>query len=115
MDLLLALYALGGLLLAGLSVPLVLHKIRPNGFYGFRVPDAQENPQLWYKVNEFAGRRFVIVGLGTSIGAIVLYYIANQSLQSYALGCLGLFVAFFLWGMITSFLHLRTLQAESEK
>ena len=31
MDTFLVLYAVGGLLLAGLSVPLILHKIPPNG------------------------------------------------------------------------------------
>jgi hypothetical protein len=107
MVILLALYSFSGLLLAGLSVPLILHKIPPNGLYGFRVPSTLENPQLWYKVNAYAGRRFVLVGLGTAIGASILYFITQPDVEEYALSCLGVFLALFLWGIITSILYLR--------
>lgn len=110
MEILLALYALSGLLLAGLSVPLILHKIPPNGLYGFRIPSTLENPELWYKVNAYAGRRLLVVGLGTSVGSIVLYYTMPASVDAYALSCLGLFLALFLWCIITSFLYLKSLQ-----
>jgi uncharacterized membrane protein len=107
---LLALYSFSGLLLAGLSVPLILHKIPPNGLYGFRVPSTLENPQLWYKVNAYAGKRLLVVGLGTAIGSIILYYFTIPNLEEYALSCLGLFLALFLWCIITSFLYLRSIQ-----
>lgn len=110
MVILLALYSFGGLLLAGLSVPLILHKIPPNGLYGFRVRVTIDNPQLWYKVNAYAGRRLLILGLGTALGAIVLYYLTAQDVEKYALSCLGLFLALFLWAVITSFLYLRTIE-----
>lgn len=108
MVILLALYSFSGLLLAGLSVPLILHKIPPNGLYGFRVPSTLENPQLWYKVNAYAGRRFVLVGLGTAIGASILYFTTQPDVEKYALSCLGVFLALFLWGIITSILYLRS-------
>jgi len=107
MVILLALYSFSGLLLAGLSVPLILHKIPPNGLYGFRVPSTLENPQLWYKVNAYAGRRFVLVGLGTAIGGIILFFTTQPDVEEYALSCLGVFLALFLWGIITSILYLR--------
>ena len=110
MVILLALYAFGGTLLAGLSVPLILNKIPPNGLYGFRVPSTLENPGLWYKINAFAGRRFMVVGLGTAVGSIILFYNSQQNVDRYALSCLGLFLALFLWGIITSFLYLRSVQ-----
>jgi hypothetical protein len=111
MVILLALYAFGGLLLAGLSVPLILHKIPPNELYGFRIPSTIENPELWYKVNAYSGRRFLVAGLGTSFGAIILYFTSPSSVDVYALSCLGLFLGLFLWAMITSFLYLRSLQS----
>lgn len=110
MVLLLALYSFGGLALAAFSVPLVLRRIPPNGFYGFRLRGSSENPQIWYKINAFAGRRMVVVGLGTAIGAIILYYTIAHDLERYALSCLGLFLALFLWAMISSFLYLRALE-----
>jgi hypothetical protein len=106
---LLALYSFGGLLLAGLSVPLILHKIPPNGLYGFRLPSTIANPTLWYKVNAYAGRRFLVVGLGTAVGAIILYFVTSHNLDEYALSVLGFFLALFLWGIITSFLYLKSI------
>ncbi len=109
MVILLALYAFGGLLLAGLSVPLILQKIPPNGLYGFQLPSTLNNPMLWYKVNAYAGWRFLVVGLGTSAGAIILYYTTNANVEKYAMSCLGVFLGLFFWGLITSFLYLRSL------
>jgi hypothetical protein len=110
MDIMLALYAISGLLLAGLSVPLIKHKIPPNGLYGFRVRSTIENPELWYKVNEYSGWRLLVTGLGTAVGSIILYYTAPASVDAYALSCLGLFLAFFFWAIITSYLYLKQLQ-----
>ena len=110
MEILLALYSIGGLVLAGLSVPLILQKIPPNGLYGFRIPSTLNNPGLWYKVNAYAGRRLLVAGLGTSVGSIILYYMVNSSVDAYAMSCLGLFLALFLWAMITSFLYMKSVQ-----
>jgi hypothetical protein len=110
MEILLSLYALGGLLLAGLSVPMILKKIPPNGLYGFRLPSTVNNPVLWYDVNAYAGWRLLVVGLGSAIGSIILYYTVDSSVDAYALSCLGLFLALFLWAMISSFLYLRSQQ-----
>jgi hypothetical protein len=115
MEILLALYAVSGLVLAGLSVPLILGKIPPNGLYGFRIPATMENSQLWYKVNTYSGKRLLVVGLGSAIGSIILYYTVNTSADAYALSCLGLFLALFLWAIITSFLYLKSAQQESKE
>ncbi len=107
---LLALYSFGGLLLAGVSVPLVLQKIPPNGLYGLRIRSTLENPQLWYRVNAYAGRRLLVVGLGTALGSIILYFTSGNNIEQYALSCLAVFLAFFLWAIISSFLYLRSVQ-----
>jgi uncharacterized membrane protein len=107
MVILLALYSFAGVILAGLSVPLILHKIPPNGLYGFRSRSTLDNPQLWYKVNTYAGKRLLVTGLGTSTAAIILYY-TTSNVEEYALSCLGFFLALFLWMMVTSFLYLRS-------
>jgi uncharacterized membrane protein len=91
----LALYSLGGLIIAGISVPLILYKIPPNSFFGFRNQSTRDNPRLWYKINAYAGMR-----------SNILYYL-SASLEEYALSCLGVFLALFLWTMITSFLYMR--------
>lgn len=108
MVIILALYAFGGLAIAGLSVPLILGKIRPNSMFGLRARNAADDPRLWYKVNAYAGQRFLVVGLGTSAGAIILYYTTLSNVERYALSCLGVFLALFLWGVFTSFLYSRS-------
>jgi uncharacterized membrane protein len=110
MDTLLIFYSIGGLLLAGLSVPLILHKIPPNWLLGFRVPSTLEKPELWYRVNSYAGKRLLVVGLGTAVGAIFLYYMVDSNLKAYAMSCLGLFLGLFLWGIITSYLFMRSIR-----
>jgi uncharacterized membrane protein len=110
MVLLLALYCFAGVLLAGLSVPLILRKIPPNGLYGFRIPSTLNDPQLWYHVNAYSGKRLLVVGLGTAIGAIILFYTTAENIDQYALSCLGVFLALFLWAIISSFLYLRGIQ-----
>ena len=77
-------------------------------------PSTIDNPKLWYKVNAYAGRRLMVVGLGTAVGAIILYYTVNSSIDAYALSCLGLFLALFLWAIISSFLFLKSSQRESK-
>lgn len=113
MEILFALYAFGGLALAGLSVPLILNKVPPNRYYGFPARSILKDSKLWYRVNSYAGRRFMLAGLGTSIGSIILFYVSKPDLNAYAFSCLGLFIALFLWGSFSSFLYLRSIQDKS--
>ena len=41
------------------ALPLALGVIPPNRWYGFRVPGALQNPELWYDLNELAGKLVV--------------------------------------------------------
>ncbi len=51
-----------GLLFIGLSIPMVLRKIPPNSWYGWRTPKAYESPEIWYEINRYAGRDFLVMG-----------------------------------------------------
>jgi hypothetical protein len=106
---LLVMYVGSGLLLVGLSIPLILGKIKTNGFYGFRVKSTMENPALWYAVNTYAGWRLLATGLVTVVSAIGLYFVQGLSLDTYALACLGVFAVVFLGSLIQSILYLRKI------
>ena len=108
---LMLLYISSGLLLAALSIPLIRRKIKPNGLFGFRVSATMENPELWYKVNEFAGRRLLVVGIAIALGALLLYVWPglNLTVDSYALSVMGVVFGLLIWAMITSFLYLKSL------
>jgi hypothetical protein len=47
-----------GVLLFGLSLPLVLRKVPMNDLYGIRIPAALESEQRWYDINAYGGRQF---------------------------------------------------------
>ena len=93
MNLLLVLYISIGILLALLSIPLIWRWIPPNGWYGFRIRQTLENPQLWYEVNAFAGRRLFLTGFAIALGALLFYLVPGFTLEIYALCCLAVTLA----------------------
>jgi hypothetical protein len=107
MTLLKTIYILGGLLLILLSIPLILRKIPPNPWYGFRIRWTLEDPELWYSVNAYSGKWLVFVGLCAILGAIGLAFIPGISLDLYAFGNLGIFAASFILAIIQSMRFLR--------
>lgn len=55
-----------GLLVAGVSVPLWLGRVKANPFYGFRTPRLVSDERAWGPVNRVAGRDLVLGGLATA-------------------------------------------------
>jgi uncharacterized membrane protein len=109
MTLLLAIYIAGGVLLSALSIPLILRRIPPNGLYGFRIPQTMEDPEIWYKVNAYSGKRLLVTGIGTVIASLILYFWPEISLDAFALGVMGVVFGLLAWALIQSFLYLRSL------
>ncbi len=110
MTTLLVMYVVFGLLLAGLAVPLLLDKIPPNGWYGFRVPSTLYNEQLWYKVNRYMARWMLLAGIITVVGAVALFFVPGLSVDAYAWLLLAVFALPFAIGVALSFRYLRRLQ-----
>src|SRR4051812_49823778 len=84
MALLLVLFVAAGLLLSGLSVPLILRKVGPNPLYGFRVRQTLEDPAVWYPANAYAAKGLLAVGLGTCTAAVALYLVPGIGVGVYA-------------------------------
>ena len=110
MTTLLVMYVIFGALLAGLAVPLLLDKVPPNGWYGFRVPSTLYNADLWYKVNRYMARWMLLSGIITVAGAVALFFVPSLSVDAYAWLCLLIFAAPFAAGVVLSFRYLRRLQ-----
>jgi uncharacterized membrane protein len=106
---LLIFFVAAGALLSGLSVPLLLGKIRPNPIYGFRVPKTFSDPEIWYAVNRYSARRLLVAGLTMVVAPVLLYPVPGLSLDGYAYACLGVFLVVFAVGLVQSFLYLRSL------
>lgn len=47
----------------GLAVPLIQERVKPNHWYGFRLPLTLNNPDIWYPANRYAGWLLLIYGL----------------------------------------------------
>jgi SdpI/YfhL protein family len=59
------------LLLIGLNIPLLKGKIKMNNFYGMRIGRSFESDEMWYKINKFGAKRFIIWSFPLLIVGIV--------------------------------------------
>ena len=112
MQTLLFVYVTGGLFLALIAVPLMAGKIKPNPYYGFRVPQTLENPALWYPANKYFARRQFAVGLIFTLASIALYFWPGISVDAYALGSLGVFLVLFIPALVQSWQYMKSLQSQ---
>ena len=65
------LFAVVGLLFMGISVPLIMGKVPPNWFYGFRTRKTLSDSKIWYEANRLSGKDFFISGLLVFVASIV--------------------------------------------
>ena len=102
-----------GLLLAVLSIPLILQKIGPNPWYGFRVKKTLDDPAVWYPVNTYAGKRLLAAGLVSSLFAVLFFFVPGLDLNTYALVCAGISLGGLLVALIQSIFYLRSFPSKS--
>ncbi len=73
MPLIMALCAVTtGLIVSGLSIPLILGKIAPNDLYGIRTPKTRSSPKAWYAGNAFGGKALLVAGITTILIGILI-------------------------------------------
>lgn len=109
METILILYVVFGLLLAIFAVPLIRRKVKPNWIYGFRVPQTMSDPEVWYAVNAHFGRRLLVIGVATTLAALLLYRVPSLDVDSYAWALLAVFALFFGVGVAQSWRFMKTL------
>jgi len=51
------------LVIIGVSIPLILEKIGPNAFYGFRTSKTRSSEMIWYKANKYCGYALIYAGI----------------------------------------------------
>jgi hypothetical protein len=103
---LLAAYVFIGCLFIALAVPLIQGRIKPNPFYGVRVRKTLSDPDTWYAVNAYFGRRFAVMGLLIAVAGIVLSPLGliphTGSMIYMALGH-GIMIAGLIWVTLDTF------------
>lgn len=110
MQTLLYLYLTGSVLLAIISLPLIARKIKPNPFYGFRIQQTLDDPEIWYKTNQYFAKRLFAVGILEALVSVGFYFIPNITVDAYALLCLGVFVVAFTIATIQSWRHMKSIK-----
>jgi len=58
--------------------------IPPNKFSGVRTPETMDDPDIWYRANEYAGRLMVWCGLLFGLVGLSLYFIHSIDDDAYA-------------------------------
>jgi len=81
---LLRMYVIIGVLFVLISVPLIRRSVPPNRWYGFRVRQTLENPEIWYAVNAHMGRRMIWVGILLAVTAMACYVVPGMTKDVYA-------------------------------
>lgn len=83
--LLLTVFLISGGLLMLLSIPLILQKVPPNPWYGFRVRRTLQDPTVWYPVNAYGAWYLLGVGTAIIVTASVGYFTTEWDVARYAI------------------------------
>ena len=67
-----------GILMVVLAIPMILQKVRPNLWYGFRTRKTLSDERVWYPANRYAGKALLAAGGVTTVGAAALSWVANR-------------------------------------
>jgi uncharacterized membrane protein len=66
------LFPVVGLVLVILGWPLARRRVRPNRWYGLRVPATFASERIWYEANALAGRDTMLLGSLVGIAGLLL-------------------------------------------
>ena len=103
-------FALLGLGLGALGVPLALGRVPPNGSYGFRTPKTLSSPDVWYAANRIQGIDLCVAGPAISVSTVVLFLAWRRAdVALLALTDAGIMTAALVVAAGHSFVELRRL------
>lgn len=78
------LFAVVGLVLTGISIPLIMRKVPPNNFYGCRTRKTLSDPKIWYEANHLSGMDFYIAGLVVFVSSLAMLVLGQNVNTNYA-------------------------------
>ena len=100
-----------GLLLIGLAIPMMLRRVKPNRWYGFRTHKTLSDDEIWYASNAYGGKLLLIFGIVHTVTSLVLYFVPalQANLDAYASAILAIFLTGFTVVIVQSFRYLHSL------
>jgi uncharacterized membrane protein len=84
------LFPLVGIFLVALGWPMAARRVRPNRWYGLRIPATFADERVWYEANAVAGRDMMFLGAAIVVVALGLPVIVNLPLPVYTGICSGI-------------------------
>jgi hypothetical protein len=102
-------FVLMGVLFAGSGIPLMLQRVPPNPWYGFRVQATLENPAVWYPANRYLGKCLLAFGLFVMVTAVGLSFVPGINPLIYHFSFVGALVMGANIMLIMSVLFLQSL------
>ncbi len=72
-------WTIAGLVIFGLSIPLVRGKIPRNSLYGVRLPQSFQSDEAWFAINRFGGRRLLVWSMPLVLLGIVCFFLPLQA------------------------------------
>lgn len=85
-----------GTLLIAVALPMLLRRLKPNAWYGLRVPATMEDEWVWYEANAGSGRDLIVLGAAQIALAVTLALVPGVTEIVHA----GTNVAFSLVGTV---------------
>jgi uncharacterized membrane protein len=82
------LFAVTGLVLSGISIPLIMRKVPPNSFYGCRTRKTLSDPKIWYEANHISGKDFCISGLIVFLSSLAMLFLGQKLETNHAVAAL---------------------------
>ena len=93
-----------------MGMPLLMKKIKPNWYYGFRTPKTRSDEKIWYKINKYFGRDMIICGIILIIGSLFLITTIDLFTTEEIVIVLMVFTLFPLaFAIVRGFLYLKEL------
>ena len=75
-----------GALMVVLAIPMILQRVRPNPWYGFKTRKTLSDERIWYPANRYAGKALLIAGAVVAVSALALYLVAGSAAVGPLLG-----------------------------
>lgn len=74
------------------GLPLARRRVRPNRWYGLRIPATFADEHVWYEANAACGRDLVLLGCALLLVALGLPRLVALSRGEYAVACAAVLV-----------------------
>lgn len=105
-------FILAGILVCGLSIPMIRGRVKPNGWYGFRIPLTLDHPEIWYPVNRLAGWLLLVYGGVLVAATFGLAQMPGITLDAYTIWIAAIALGGLLVIFVCGWLYARRLAAE---